>query len=156
MRYSFPDGARGGHMAEVARGLSDEIKKLVRGANFGHLATLLRDGTPHVDPVWIDLEGESILVCTGASSLKAKNTRRDARVGLSVVAMDNPYEEAQFRGRVVEQRTDRDFQVMDRISHKYTGKPFPWRDSPAERRVLVIAVEHARHTALPFVHSPGL
>ena len=93
----------------------------------------LGDGTPHVDPVWIDLGGETVLVCTGASSLKAKNTRRDPRVGLSVVSMENPYEEAQLRGRVVEQRPDRDFAVMDRITRKYTGKPFPWRDNPAER-----------------------
>jgi hypothetical protein len=39
--------------------LSEEIKALVRGANFGHLATLMRDGAPHVDPVWIDLEGDT-------------------------------------------------------------------------------------------------
>jgi hypothetical protein len=41
-------------------------------------------------------------VCTGTNSLKAKNTKRDARVGLSVIAADNPYKEAQIRGRVVE------------------------------------------------------
>ena len=40
--------------------LSEEIKALVRAANFGHLATLMRDGAPHVDPVWIDLEGDTI------------------------------------------------------------------------------------------------
>ena len=96
-------------MAERHQGtLSEEIKKLARGANFGHLATLMRDGAPHVDPVWVDLEDERIVVCSGASSLKAKNTKRDARVGLSVIAMDNPYREAQLRGRVVEQRSDRD------------------------------------------------
>jgi len=37
-----------------AEQLSEEIKELIRGANFGHLATLMRDGAPHVDPVWID------------------------------------------------------------------------------------------------------
>jgi PPOX class probable F420-dependent enzyme len=144
-------------MAEEYRAeqLSDEIKALVRGANFGHLATLMRDGAPHVDPVWIDLEGSTILVCSGAGSLKAKNTKRDPRVGLSVIAMDNPYKEAQLRGRVVEHRSDSDFTVIDRISHKYTGKPFPFRDKPAERLVLVIAVERARHLSLPFVHGPA-
>jgi PPOX class probable F420-dependent enzyme len=144
-------------MAEEHRAeqLSEEIKALVRGANFGHLATLIRDGSPHVDPVWIDLEGSTILVCSGAGSLKAKNTKRDPRVGLSVIAMDNPYKEAQFRGRVVEHRSDSDFKVIDRISHKYTGKPFPFRDKPAERLVLVIAVERARYLALPFVHAPN-
>jgi PPOX class probable F420-dependent enzyme len=135
--------------------LSDEIKALVRGANFAHLATLMRDGAPQVDPVWVDLEGDTIVVCTSTHSLKAKNTKRDARVGLSVIAMDNPYEEAQLRGRVVEQRPDPDCTVIDRVSRKYTGQPFPWRDKPAERLVLVIAVERERYATLPFVHAPA-
>jgi len=140
------------HQAEQ---LSAEIKALVRGANFGHLATLMRDGTPHVDPVWIDIEGETILVCSGVGSLKAKNTKRDPRVGLSVIATDNPYKEAQLRGRVVEHRSDSNFTIIDRVSHKYTGKPFPFREKPAERIVLVIAVERARYLNLPFVHAPN-
>jgi PPOX class probable F420-dependent enzyme len=139
----------------MALKLSDDIKTLVSGANFAHLATLMTDGSPQVAPVWVDLERDFILVSTGEGSLKAKNTRRDARVGLSVIAMDNPYREAQLRGRVVERRPDADFGTMDRISRKYTGKPFPFRDNPAQRVVLVIAVERARYTVLPFVHAPA-
>ena len=135
--------------------LSDDIKQLISGPNFAHLASLMSDGSPQVAPVWVDLELDTILVGTGEGSLKAKNTRRDARVALSVIAMDNPYREAQIRGRVVERRPDADFRIMDRISHKYTGKPFPFRDKPAQRVVLVIAVERARYTALPFVHAPA-
>jgi PPOX class probable F420-dependent enzyme len=135
--------------------LSDDIKALVSGPNFAHLASLMSDGSPQVAPVWVDLERDTILVGTGEGSLKAKNTRRDARVALSVIAMDNPYREAQIRGRVVERRPDADFRIMDRISHKYTSKPFPFRDKPSQRVVLVIAVERARYTALPFVHAPA-
>jgi PPOX class probable F420-dependent enzyme len=139
----------------MAPTLSDDIKALVSGPNFAHLASLLSDGSPQVAPVWVDLERDTILVGTGEGSLKAKNTRRDARVALSVIAMDNPYREAQIRGRVVERRPDADFGIMDRISRKYTGKPFPFRDKPAQRVVLVIAVERARYTVLPFVHAPA-
>ena len=106
------------------------FKTLIRGANFGHLATLMRDGAPHIDPVWIDLEGGTILVCSGTGSLKSKNTKRDPRVGLSVIAMDNPYKEAQFRGRIIEQRPDRDFAVIDRISRKYPASRFRFERSP--------------------------
>ena len=135
--------------------LSDDVKALVRAANFAHLATLMSDGSPQVAPVWVDLDGDLILVGTGEGSLKAKNTRRDARIGLSIVAMDDPYREAQIRGRIVERRPDADFKTMDRISQKYTGKPFPFRDNPAQRVVLAIAVERARYTVLPFVHAPA-
>jgi PPOX class probable F420-dependent enzyme len=104
--------------------LSDEIKTLIRVANFAHFATLMTDGSPQVAPVWVDLEGDSILVCTGEGSLKRKNTRRDPRVGLSIIGMDNPYKEAQIRGRIVERRPDPEFKTMDRIARKYTGRPF--------------------------------
>jgi hypothetical protein len=70
-----------------------------------------------------------------------------------VVDLQNPYEEAQIRGRVVEHRPDRDFKDMDRISQKYTGKPFPFRN-PEGRVTLVIEVDKARYAKLPFEHTP--
>jgi PPOX class probable F420-dependent enzyme len=135
--------------------LSDDIKTLIRDANFAHLSTLMPDGSPQAAPVWIDLEGDRILIATGEGSLKAKNTRRDGRVALSVVAFDNPYVEAQLRGRVAERWKDTDFKIMDRISRKYTGKDFPMRQNPEQRVVLVIEVERARFTKLPFTHAPA-
>lgn len=135
--------------------LSNDIKALIRDANFAHLATLMADGSPQVAPVWVDLEGDQIIVCTGERSLKARNTKRDTRVGLSIVAYDTPYTEVQIRGRVVERRPDPTFTVMDRVSHKYTGQDFPFRDNPTERVVLVIEAERARFAKLPFTHSPG-
>jgi PPOX class probable F420-dependent enzyme len=135
--------------------LSDDVKALLRGANFAHLATLMSDGSSQNAPVWVDLDGDRIVVCTGEGSLKARNTRRDPRVSLSIVAFDNPYVEAQIRGRVVERRPDADFAVMDRVSRKYTGKPFPARDNPAQRVVLVIEADRVRFARLPFVHAPA-
>jgi len=135
--------------------LSDDVRALFRGANFAHLATLLPDGSPQAAPVWVDLDGDRILVGTGKGSLKARNTKRDPRVALSIVAFDNPYVEAQLRGRVTERRPDADFKVMDRISRKYTGKDFPMRDNPAQRVVLVIDVERVRFVRLPFAHTPA-
>ena len=135
--------------------LSEDVRTLVRGANFAHLATLMADGSPQNAPVWVDLDGDRILVCTGEASLKARNTRRDARVAISIVAHDNPYVEAQIRGRVVERRPDADFTVMDRVSRKYTGQPFPMRENPGQRVVLVIEADKVRFVHLPFVHAPG-
>lgn len=135
--------------------LSDDVKTLIRGANFAHLATLMPDGSPQAAPVWVDLEGDRILIATGERSLKAKNTRRDGRVALSMVAFDNPYVEAQLRGRVAERRKDADFAIIDRLSRKYTGKEFPMRQNPEQRVVLVIEIERARFTRLPFTHTPA-
>jgi len=133
--------------------LSPEVKQLIDRANFAHLATLMPDGSPQSVPVWVGREGERIVICTGESSLKAKNTRRDPRVALSIVDLEDPYRECQIRGRVVERRPDPDLKVMDPISHKYTGKPFPFR-SPEGRVALIIDAEKARYTKLPFEHTP--
>ena len=138
----------------MALALSPELRALLEEPNFVHLATLMPDGSPQSAPVWVAVEGDHILVGTGEGSLKAKNTKREPRVSLSVVAMDNPYREAQLRGRVVERRPDRDFAVMDRISRKYTGAAFPMRANPDQRVVLVIALERARYQVLPFRHTP--
>lgn len=133
--------------------LSSEIRSLIDGANFAHLATLMPDGSPQSVPVWVGREGDHILICTGEGSLKAKNTHRDSRVSLSIVDFHDPYREAQLRGRVIERRLDSDLKIMDPISHKYIGKQFPFR-SPEGRVALVIEIEKARYSKLPFEHTP--
>jgi PPOX class probable F420-dependent enzyme len=133
--------------------LTDDVKRLFDGPNFAHLATVMPDGSPQSAPVWVTREGDRILVGTGEGSLKAKNTRRDPRVALSIVDGTNPYVEAQIRGRVVERRPDPKFEVKDETAHKYTGKPFPWRNPDAV--TLVIEVDRAKFARLPFVHALG-
>lgn len=132
--------------------LQKEVRELLDRPNFAHLSTLLPDGSPNSTPVWAGVESDHILICTSEGSLKAKNVRQDPRVSISIVDFDNPYEEAQIRGRVVEVRDDSSFKTIDAISHKYTGKPFPLRN--LKEIVLVIEVEKARYTKLPFEHTP--
>jgi PPOX class probable F420-dependent enzyme len=133
--------------------LSPEAKSLIDRPNFAHLATLMPDGSPQSVPVWIGREGDRIVICTGSTSLKAKNTERDPRVAVSVIDLKNPYEELQVRGRVVERRREPDLKTLDSYSHKYTGKPFPFRN--ADQIALVIEVEKARYEKLPFEHTPA-
>jgi hypothetical protein len=54
---------------------------------------------------------------------------------------------------VVERRPDPDLAIMDPVSQKYIGKPFPMRSSGA-RVALIIEVDRARYTKLPFEHTP--
>jgi PPOX class probable F420-dependent enzyme len=130
--------------------LSKELAELLDRPNFADLSTLMPDGAPHSDPVWVLRDGNTMYVGTGETTLKAKNTRRDPRIALSIVDRENPYEEAQLRGRVVEHREDNDMKIMDRISHKYTGKDFPFGRGGPGRVALVIEIERARYLKLPF------
>jgi len=133
--------------------LDPAVRQLFAGPNYAHLATLMKDGTPTSVPVWVGLEGDRILVGTGSGSPKARNTRRDPRVALSIVDIQDPYKAALIRGRVIEQRPDEDNAIMDKVAIKYTSKPFPLRGP--ERIVLVIEPEHVIYRALPFEHKPG-
>ena len=133
--------------------LDDDVKQLVDRPNFAHLATITSDGSPQSAPVWIAREGDFLLVCIEAGSLKGRNTARDPRVSLSIVDFADPYMEVQIRGRVVERRPDPEFKYYDAMSHKYTGESWPYRDEKS-RIVLVIEVMKAHYSAHPFKHTP--
>jgi PPOX class probable F420-dependent enzyme len=133
--------------------LSEELRKLIDRSNFAHLATLMSDGSPHSAPVWIAREGDLLLICTEASSLKGKNTQRDPRVSISIVDFKNPYEEAQMRGRVVERRPDPQLKYYDLMSQKYINKQWPYRNEKSPI-VLVIEIAKAKYDKQPFEHTP--
>jgi PPOX class probable F420-dependent enzyme len=133
--------------------LSENAKQLIDRPNFAHLATLMPDGSPHSTPIWVGREGDRLVICTSEASLKARNTKRDPRVALSIVDFGNPYEEVQIRGRVSERRPDPELKTTDSVSQKYTGKPFPMRDHEG-RVALIVAVDKERYAKLPFQHTP--
>ena len=134
--------------------MTPEIQALLRRPNFAHLATLRADGSPKLDPIWLDVvDDRTIVMATGRTSLKTQNVLRDPRVAISVIDKDNPYEEAQLRGTAAV-KPDTDMATMDRISHKYIGSPFPMRDNPDNRVALVVTINHCRYASLPFEHTP--
>jgi PPOX class probable F420-dependent enzyme len=57
---------------------------LLSGTHTAKLATVRRDGRPHVAPVWFDLEGEELFFTTQRNTAKGNNLLRDPRVMLSV------------------------------------------------------------------------
>jgi hypothetical protein len=113
------------------------------------------DGSPHSAPVWIAREGDLVLICTEASSLKGKNTERDSRIALSILDFHDPYTEVQMRGRVVERRLDPQLKYYDLMSQKYIGKPWPYRKEKAPI-VLIIEIAKAKYDKQPFEHTPPL
>jgi PPOX class probable F420-dependent enzyme len=46
------------------------------------LAVVRADGSPHVAPVWVDLDGDEVVFTTGRSTIKGKAILRDGRVAL--------------------------------------------------------------------------
>ncbi|MGE5691380.1 MAG: PPOX class F420-dependent oxidoreductase [Pseudomonadota bacterium] len=129
--------------------LPDDVRAVVDGRNFAHVATVLPSGAPHSVPVWILREGDRLCFFTQPGSRKARNLAADPRVAISLIDLGHPYRTAQLRGRVVETREGEEaLRTIDRISEKYTGGPFPMRSGV----VFVVEPERVHYLELPFVY----
>ena len=117
--------------------LNAKAVKLIEGKNFAFLATIMSDGAPHVAPVWIDREGDTILVNTAMGRVKQRNITRESRVALSVADQNNMYDKVVIRGRVTSQTLEGADAHIDKLAKKYIGKDkYPWR-APGERRAII-------------------
>lgn len=124
------------------------IKKLFEGRNFVFVSTLMKDGTPHITPTWVDIEeqdGGRILVNTAVGRIKQKNVSRNPSIALAI--FDHPYDMVSIRGNVVEQVTgDSAEKHIDKLAKKYLGKDkYPNRASGEERIILKIKPEYVFH-----------
>ena len=113
------------------------------GRNFGALATLMPDGSPQVSILWVDSDGEHIIINTGEGRVKPDNIRRDPRVAIAINDSENPYKTAMVRGEVVAETHDGTEEHIDKMAKKYIGQDkYPWRQ-PGERRIIFkIKPEH--------------
>ena len=120
-------------------------RDIVENKNFAHVATLMKDGSPQVTPVWIDIDGENILFNTAEGRQKDRNLKRDSRVALSVHDNANPYRYIQIRGKVTSHTTDGADAHIDKMAKKYlNADAYPGRN-PAEQRVIyTIQPEHVQ------------
>jgi PPOX class probable F420-dependent enzyme len=103
---------------------------------FAHLATLMADGNPQSTPVWVDYDGQHVVINTAEGRQKDKNMQRDGRVALSISDPDNPYRYLEVRGHVVERTHTGADQHIDAMAKKYLGQDkYPYR-RPGEVRVI--------------------
>jgi PPOX class probable F420-dependent enzyme len=103
---------------------------------FGHLATIMPDGSPQVTPVWIDYDGTHVRFNSARGRVKDRNIRRNPMVAISIQDPDNPYRYLEVRGRVVEITESGADDHANKLSQKYVGKPVYAKRSPDEVRVL--------------------
>lgn len=116
--------------------LSPKARALLARPVFADLATLSADGTPQVTPVWIDIEGDKLVVNTARGRVKANNAERRPHVAVSVLDPDDPYTGGLVvRGRVTEITPDGADEHIDGLAKKYLNQDtYPLRQ-PGEVRV---------------------
>lgn len=117
--------------------MNDKVIKLFEGSNLVFIATIMKDGSPQLSPVWADMEEEHVLVNTAEGRIKHKNVLRDPRVAISVVDNNNPLNMTTMRGKVIEIIPDYQYQHANRLTKKYMGKDrYPFRQ-PGEKRIIL-------------------
>jgi len=120
----------------MSQSIPDKYRDLFTKRAFASLATLMPDGSPHVTPVWVDLEGDLVLVNTARGRQKDKNMRRDPRVAMAVIDPENPYRYLEIRGRIAEITEEGADAHIDKMAKKYLGADkYPYRQ-PSETRVI--------------------
>jgi PPOX class probable F420-dependent enzyme len=119
--------------------LSDKARKLFEAPNLLFVATVNRDGSPQVTPVWTHTEDGFVTFNTARGRAKERNMRREPRIGLSIASRDDSMEKVDLAGRVVEMiEGDEAEAQIDDLSEKYIGqRPYPWRRGEERIKVLI-------------------
>jgi len=120
----------------------EEAIEIIDGKNFAYLATSMADGSPHVAPVWIDRNEDTLLINTVPGRLKQRNVSRDPRVTISITQEKNRYRHLFIRGKVIQQTKEGALDHINRLSRKYLGKDYPWDDK--NRIILRIEPEYVK------------
>jgi PPOX class probable F420-dependent enzyme len=132
-----------GEERKMAVQIPEKFMDLVREPALAHLATVLKDGSPHVTPVWFDYDGDYVRINSVRGRVKDRNMRNCPRVALCIVDPQNPYRYLEIRGRVAEITEEGAVEHIDALARKYMNTEKYPHHTPAEVRVLYrIAPEH--------------
>ena len=116
--------------------LTAKVRTLFDDKNFAVLSTLEPDGKPHSTVVWVGRDGDDLLFALPRSRRKTANLRRDPRATVAIFDPANPYESVQVQG-TASIEDDPDGKLIDELSHKYTGGPYPGFAGPNPQWVSV-------------------
>ncbi len=117
--------------------LPNDVVALLRRPAIGFIATSMPDGSPQLTEVWLDTDGQHVIVNSVTSHLKVRNIERDPRVAVAIADPDDPSSYYQVRGRVVRLTTTGGAEHIEMLSRKYDGKPYPWYGGRQQVRVII-------------------
>ena len=122
-------------------GLDKKTIAMAKEPNYATLTTLFKSGAPQTHVMWVDTDGENILINTEIHRRKYLNVKDDPRVNVMIWKHDNEFKFVEIRGVVVGEITGEDaLKNINELSHKYWDKPYPF-EIQSERIVLKIKAE---------------
>jgi len=115
----------------------EELYDLFNNRNLAFVATLSKDATPYVTPVWTEMVDDLILINTFETSAKNKHLTKDKRIALSVVEQNNPFNMVSIKGKVIDQTTEGADEHLKRLAKKYLGIGKYYYRKPSHKRIII-------------------
>jgi PPOX class probable F420-dependent enzyme len=121
---------------------------LLQNPVHGVLTTMMPDGAPQSSIVWVDYDGEHVLLNTTLERQKGRNMAANPKVALLVIDPKDTSRWIEVRGQVTEMTTEGAEAHADRLTRRYTGKHSFYRDiyppeqQEKETRVIVKIEPH--------------
>lgn len=129
--------------------LEARVIELAHGPNIAAVTTMLPDGTPMTQPLWVDADDEHVLLNTEVHRQKFRNIKRDPRLTVMIVDPESPYLYVEVRGEVVDTITGPEARAhIDALSRKYTGGDYA-NEIQSERVILKVAPKRQ------YIRGPG-
>jgi PPOX class probable F420-dependent enzyme len=119
---------------------ADAVRAFLSEPHVAMLATVSPMGRPQATPVWFLLEDDHILVNTSKGRVKLRNLEAHPYLALTIVDPKDMYRYVQIQGRVTRIDRANGARDIERLSKRYTGKPYSYRsgDGPEDRVSLLI------------------
>ena len=124
--------------------IPEALRDLFDEPALAHVSYVNRKGQIVTYPMWVDFDGEHLVVSSPAGSRKGKALRERPQVSVSIVSTKNPWHWLSVSGRVVDIQPDDHLEFIDRMSRKYTGSDYQRR---TPREIFKITVDRVSSSA---------
>ncbi len=114
--------------------------RLLEQPLYGALGTVRPDGTPQVNPMWFQWDGEHIRFTHTTFRAKYRNLQANPRMSFMLLDPENPFKYVEVRGRLVEEIADPEGAFYVTLQNRYGN---PSTEPPADRADRVILVMSA-------------
>ena len=119
--------------------LDPDLHQLATAKNFAALTTLMADGQPQTQIMWVHADDDHLIINTETGRQKFRNVQRDPRVTVTVFNSGNLYQSVEARGRVVSTTAgDEGRANIEELSEKYTGGPYA---NPIQTERVILRIE---------------
>jgi PPOX class probable F420-dependent enzyme len=123
----------------------DPVRELLKGRNFCHVATLNENGSIHATLVWVDVDGDTVVLNSARGRRWPTNVERTGRASLLVANAEDQYEYVWIDAALEEATEEDGLDVINALSEKYEGRPYPPLKPGEVRVTLRFAPERVTH-----------